>query len=147
MQEQPYYVLKQDKKRALIPKFITLIFLSSIFYIGILLNISLLDLRAQEETIIKITTLIVITFLIALGFILAILRSHKTYSFYHTHLSFGKKSKPYQEIKEVIINKDFIDKIFKTYSINLGNHFHLRHLPQNIDIKSYLEKILRYTNS
>ena len=51
--EQPLYLLHQNVGRAMIPKFLSLVILGTIFYVGILLNISLLELTAAEETTIK----------------------------------------------------------------------------------------------
>ena len=65
--EQPLYTLNQNKARAIIPKIITYIFLGIIFYAGILLNLSLLNLSSGEETIVKIISSIILLSVIVLG--------------------------------------------------------------------------------
>ena len=52
--QQVLYSFKSKKMRILIPKVLQLIILSSLFYFGILVNIGLLKLDAETETMIKI---------------------------------------------------------------------------------------------
>ncbi len=65
-QEQPIYILPQKKSRALIPKILSLLGLGVVFYLGILLNLSLLNLRAGEESIVKMIGLGVVFFIFVL---------------------------------------------------------------------------------
>ena len=37
-----------------------------------------------------------------------------------------------------------LDKIFKTYSINLGNGKFIRNVSQEVQIKNYLDKLINY---
>src|SRR3989344_7857879 len=56
--EHPLYTLYESKSRALVPKVASLVVLSLIFYLGILLNVSLLELSAGQETTLKTGSLI-----------------------------------------------------------------------------------------
>ena len=58
--EKPIYELSQVKKRALIPKIITFLILGATFYLGVLLNISLLSLSGSTETITRLVALILV---------------------------------------------------------------------------------------
>ena len=78
-QELPQYILPQLKTRAIIPKIITLLFLGVIFYLGILLNISLLELNLTQQNITKIISVVLVILIIILGIALAIINSQRNY--------------------------------------------------------------------
>ena len=143
-EELPLYSLPQHKPRALLPKFIALTLLSVLFYIGILLNVALLDLTGKEETTIKTGSLILVGFLFLLGIILAIHQAAYITKFYKEGISLKGKKIVYNTITTTTKNEDFLDKIFKTHSLNLGNHNHLRHIPNTIDIEQYLRQLQEY---
>ena len=145
-QQKPIYELPQSKKRALIPKIIILVVLSVIFYVGILLNVALLDLRASQETITKTVSLAFVILVIVVGIILTIYHAKTPYRFFRSYLQINKDTIKYTEILNTKPKQDFLDKIFKTYSINLGNHNHLRHIPQEIKIQDYLQQLIAYNN-
>lgn len=141
---EPIYELPQSKKRALIPKIIILIVLATIFYLGILLNVALLDLKANQETITKTISLLFVIAVIIVGIILTVYHARTPYRFYRNYILINKKTIKYTEIINTNSKQDFLDKIFKTYSLNLGNHLHLRHLPQEIQIQDYLQQLITY---
>ncbi|MAF97624.1 MAG: hypothetical protein CMH26_03215 [Micavibrio sp.] len=143
-QQQPLYVLNQDQKRALIPKIIILIALSAIFYVGILLNISLLDMRASQENLAKTISLIVVIVIAIVGIGLAIWHARNKVYFYADHLVINKKSLSINSILNTQAKQDILDKIFKSESINLGNNFHLRHIPQQLQIPNYINQLIAY---
>ena len=145
-QQKPIYELPQSKKRALIPKIIILILLSVIFYVGILLNVALLELRASQETITKTVSLAFVILVIIIGIILTIYHAKTPYRFFRNYLQINKENVKYTEILNTEPKQDFLDKIFKTYSINLGSHNHLRHIPQEIKIQDYLQQLIAYNN-
>ena len=57
----------------------------------------------------------------------------------------GKKQILYLEITNTKIKQNFVDKIFKTYSIELGKNFHLRHIPLAINIENYVQQLIQYS--
>ncbi len=142
--EQPLYILHQSIGRALIPKFVSLVVLGAIFYVGILLNISLLELTAAEETTIKSGALLFLILIIAFGLYLALRKAHQPYFFYRNRLVFNKKEWPYSSIVNTTPTQDMIDKVFKTYSINTGN-LHIRNISQEVQLQPYLEQLIQYT--
>ena len=146
-QERPLYILAQNKKRALIPKIVSLIGLGIIFYLGVLLNVSLLNLSASAESVVKLVSLILLLLIIFLGFYISFHRATQAYKFYHNRIFFNKKEISYLEIVNTNPKQDFFDKLFKTYTIGLGKNFYLRNIPQTIQIKNYLEKLINYAKS
>ena len=143
--EQPIYVLAQNKKRALIPKVVSLISLGIIFYLGILLNVSLLDLKAGEETLIKVIALIILLAVLTLGIYISFHKANQTYKFYKNRISFLKQQINYLNIINTKPHSDFIDKMFKTYTINLGNKFFLRNIPNTVQVENYLQQLVAYS--
>jgi hypothetical protein len=143
-QEQPIYILPQNTFRAIIPKIISLLGLGSIFYLGILLNLSLLNLRAGEESIVKMIGLGVVIAIMVLGVYLAIHHAKLSFKFYNNRIMQGKKRIMYIEIVNTKMKKNFIDKIFKTYSIELGKNFYLKHIPATINVDNYLQQLIQY---
>lgn len=142
--QQPIYQLAQDKKRALIPKIVILVVLGFIFYLGILINLSLLELRGSEESTIKIVTLIILLIIIIVGIILSYYHANFPYLFYRDRVVLHNKEILYTQIINTQPKKDILGKIFHTYSINLGQHFHLRHLPEEVQIQAYLQQLIDY---
>ncbi|PIZ52507.1 hypothetical protein COY27_00145 [Candidatus Woesearchaeota archaeon CG_4_10_14_0_2_um_filter_33_13] len=142
--EQPIYVLPQSKSRALIPKIVILLVLGGIFYLGVLLNLSLLDLTSEVSDVANLTSLILLLCVIILGIFLAVRQAESSYKFYHNKITQGKRDIKYTAISNINPKQDFLDKLFKTYSINLGSNFFLRHLPQEVQISAYLQKLINY---
>jgi len=144
-QEQPIYILPQKTSRALIPKILSLLGLGVIFYLGILLNLSLLNLLAGEESVVKMIGLGVVLGIIVLGIYLGIHHAKLSFRFYNNRIMQGKKQIMYREIVNTKRTQNFIDKIFKTYSIDLGNNFQLKHISSEINIENYVQQLIQYT--
>ena len=143
--EKSIYVLQQNKKRAIIPKILLLVVLGIIFYLGLLLNLRLLDLLGSEETTTKTVSLIILIVIIILGIILTIVKANRSYIFYQNRIMFGKKQIFYQEISNTNLKINFMDKMFKTYSISLSKKFRLRNIPQELNLQSYLQQLVNYS--
>ncbi|MEW5896243.1 MAG: hypothetical protein AB1668_00995 [Nanoarchaeota archaeon] len=143
-QENPIYTLHQHKIRALLPKITALVVLSVIFYVGILLNIYLLEFDAKNETILKTFFLFLLIFIVSLSTFLSMRKASQPYKFYSKRISFGKESIEYINIINTSSHQDPFDKLFKTYSINLGNNFVLRHIPLQLQLEDYLKKLIEY---
>ncbi len=141
----PLYVLSQIKSRVLVPKLILLIVLSVIFYLGILLNLSFLDLSAQEETTIKSVALFLLLLIIIVSAIITVHTAQRGYRFYQDHLEFGSISLPYEGIEKIEVKQGFLDKLFKTKEVSLGEKFSLKNISQEVDVQGYLEQLKEYT--
>ncbi len=142
--EPPIYILPQNKLRALAPKFITFLILGLIFYLGIWLNLSLMELTSSIEELIQTISLILLLSIIILGIYLAIHRANQSYKFYRHRLWIHKKELYYLNIITITTQQDLWDKIFKTYSVNLGNQFYLRHISNSTQISGYLQQLVDY---
>lgn len=143
--EKPVYVLPQNKKRALIPKIILLVILGTIFYLGLLINLALLDLLGSEETTIKTVSLILISVIVILGILLSVRKANKNYLFYHDRVVFNKKETYYTQISNTSPKINIVDKTFNTYSIVLRKKMVLRNIEQEIDLQTYLQSLINYS--
>ena len=143
--EPPIYTLPQNKSRAIIPSAITLIILGIIFYLGVLLNMSLLRLATAEEDIIRILALVLLLFLIILGIFLSWHQSKQNYIFYRQFLFIKKKEVFYANMLLGQPKQDIWDKMFHTYSLSLGRNVFLRNIPQEVNIAGYLQQLVSYS--
>ncbi|MBI2669345.1 hypothetical protein HYX14_05890 [Candidatus Woesearchaeota archaeon] len=130
-------------RAALAPLLVQLI-LTTILYLGILLNLSLLDLRAQQETIINTSSLIALVILLIIGIIVNVQRAKKSYLFFQSQIQFGTQQLSYAAITNTAPQQNILDKILKTYSIKLAPDFSLQNIPQGIQIQPYLEQMRAY---
>jgi hypothetical protein len=144
--EEPQYVVHEKKIRAILPKVILLLGLGTLFYLGILLNISLLELDGGQETTIQTAALILVVVIIIIGIYIAFHHSQQPYKFYRTTVLHNKKEIKYVEIGTVAPHQNFFDKLFKTYSIKLGDHFTIHHVSQEIQLQPYLQQLIQYVH-
>ena len=142
--EQPLYVLYQKTSRAVIPKVVTLLFLSALFYVGVLLNVNQLELQPSEETTIQISALTFLLVIVIISTIVAVRKAHQPYHFYRSRIVHGKKEIAYTSIVNTEGTTDLLGKMFRTYTINLGNDFHLRHISNEIKIQDYIQQMREY---
>ena len=142
--EEPIYVLPQIKKRSLVPKMVSLLVLSIIFYLGVLLNLSLLKLSGTEETVIRLISLILLLSVVAIGVYISFQQANQPYKFYRKGILVRGKMVTYGDIINTEPKIELLDKMFKTYSINLGNGKFLRNINQQVQIKDYLNKLINY---
>ena len=144
-EEKPLYILSQEKKRILLPQILTLLLLGFILYLGVLLNLSLLELSSPTQDLIKTITLITVFFLILLGLFLNFLKAKQKYFFYPNRITFKRKTLLLSEITSLKLKQNFLDKIFKTYSIVLNQKFKIENIPQNIQLRDYVQKLIDYS--
>ncbi len=144
--EQPLYTFRQKESRSIIPKVLSLLFLSIIFYMGILLNISLLDLNADEETAVKTVSLLLLVIIVGIGIVLAVRHARHPYYFYRDRIVHNNKLIYYASISQPVRQAHFFDKIFKTHALNLGSGFFIRHVPDDIALEDYILKLKEYSS-
>ena len=131
----------------IVPKALTLLVLGMVFYLGIILNLSLLQIEQSSYDFVHLVTIIILAFCLICGIILAGLKSKRPYLFYKDKILFGKKQILYQEIIATTIKKNFWDKWFKTYSLALSKNFTIKHIPAAINITDYVKKLVDYSNN
>ena len=146
-QERPIYVLPQNKKRIIIPRIVILVLLGTIFYLGILLNISLLDLSGSQETIVKTVSLGILILIVIFGIFLALRRAKQVYKFYRNGIKINKNEIIYSEITNTTPKQSFVDKMFKTQTIALTKKFQLKNFPEQMQLQGYIEQLIEYTKS
>jgi hypothetical protein len=146
-QETPLYVLPQNVPRVLIPKVASLIVLGAIFYSGILLNLSLIRLSAEEQSIANLASLIFLFFIVVLGVYLGYHQSSQPYLFYKDGVAIHKKKINYVSITQVQKKQDLLDKMFKTYHLDLGNKTSLSNIPEGVQADAYLQQIINYSRN
>lgn len=147
MEEKPIYILHQAAGRALIPKIIAFLVLGLVFYLGVLLNISLLSLSEGEETIVKAASLILLVLIVLFGMYLAFHRAHLPIIFYNNRISFNKKELLYANITSINQKQNILDKMFHTHKIILNNNFYLKHQKNEVNIQQYLQQLISYAKS
>ncbi len=143
-QEQPIYAVQESKQRTLIPKVITLLFLAAIFYLGVLVNISLLELSADQETALKTGSLLTLAVIIIVGIILTFIKTRRPYLFYKNRITHGKETIYYFNITNTTATKNFLDRSFKTYSLQLSKTFFFRNIPETIQLSNYIQQLIEY---
>ncbi len=142
----PLYVLPQQKGRAIIPRTIILTLLGIIFYLGVLLNLSLLNLTTSQETTANLIALLMIIALVGAGIINAIRKAKYDYLFYQDRVQWGQKIITYAAITMILRKEKISDKIFKTYSLQLNDQFTIKHISREINIQEYIEKMRAYAS-
>ncbi len=145
--EQSLYALLPIKKRIIIPKLITLVVLSGLFYIGIVLNLALININQPTENIIHLIGIIIIASCLLVGIALAIRQSKQSYYFYKDRIIIGTKQIFYTEISQYTTKKNTWDKLFATYSLSLNNNFALRNIPLAINIADYVKQLVNYNQA
>ncbi len=143
---EPQYKAYQKKSRAIIPKTIILIILGAILYLGLLINLTLLKFSAEQEEIVRISSLVAIIFLIVLGIFLSALRSKRPYLFWQDKITFGKDEIFYQNIENTTSKRNIWDKIFSTYKIKLNNKFSIKHISMDVQLEKYLNQLKQYVS-
>ncbi|MBS3123497.1 hypothetical protein J4437_02560 [Candidatus Woesearchaeota archaeon] len=144
IEEKPQYVLNQSMMRALLPKLFSLLVLSLIFYGGILLNLELLSLSSDIVSSIKLISIIVLVFLVFFWFFLSWRQARASYLFFNNRISFRNKTINYVNILSSSSSQNILDKLFKTYSLNLGNGFVVKHISQEQQIESYVNQMIQF---
>jgi hypothetical protein len=138
------YQVALSKKRILIPKTITLIVLSGLFYAGILVNISLLELDADVEGIAKFAGLGIVALLFLLGVILNLSKAKHGIKFYNDHLEIGHQKVKYLSLTNVESKQSLLDKVFKTYTLKIDKKHKVSGISQAVNVQQYLQQLINY---
>lgn len=140
----PLYQTGLDKKRILIPKTIILTLLSALFYIGILVNISLLKLDSNIESTAKFTGLGFVILIFILGVILNFIKAKQGIKFFNDHLEIGHQKIQYLSLNNVETKLNPLDKIFKTYTLNIDKKHKLEGISNQVNLQQYLQQMINY---
>ena len=144
-QVAPIYQVPLVKKRILIPKTITLFVLSGLFYVGILINITLLDLKADVEGTAKFAGIGIVILLFLLGVILNLAKSKHGIKFFNNHLEIGHKKIQYITLNTVETKRSLLDKIFHTYTLKIDKKHKVEGISEEVNVQQYLQELIDYT--
>ena len=147
MNSQPLYVLPQVKKRAIIPKILSLLVLGIIFYLGVLLNLALLNISPELKKLVQSISWGIILFCFILGAIISVIKSRRKYFFYPDRIIFGRKQLFYQEITSLDLQNSFVDKLFHTFRLKLTDKFAIKNIPITVNIGDYIKKLIAYSRT
>lgn len=147
MEEKVLYDLPINVSRYLIPKIISLISLSVLFYLGILLNLSLLNLSGPTETSVKLGSVFVLLVLIVIGIFHNMSAAKHGYLFYGNRIKFARKTVTYYHITEINRKENFLDKKFKTHSLILSKKFKIQAIPNSVDLHQYIQQMIDYNKA
>ena len=138
--ENPYYVLNEDKTRAVFPKILKVTSLSIIFFFGIWLNLMVLEIADNVNSVILSVSGIVLIGLIIVELFVAY-KKIKPYNFFNDRIEHDGKTAYYSHIQNVEIHKGLFDKIFKTGTIDLEPYLKMKNLHSPDQFLNYVNKL------
>jgi len=147
---QPLYSTKPNLKRVLIPDTLKTLILCLVFYFAIKINIDLFVKYRLIKFLVPDLVYTVIAVVLVLLFIIQILNNYRKhglahYVFYPAYLEFGGKKVQYlqyNQIPNIVLKHNFIDKIFKTGTIFISKQFKIESVKNAEQIKDYLSKLI-----
>ena len=147
--QQQSYIIKKDIIRKELPKIIELILLGGLFYLGIIINLKLLQMQVPKE--INSLFLVIMIVLIIMQTAITYLKNSKIkYVFYPSKIEKidGKNNSTlyYQQITNISLRRSLIDKIFKTGDIILEPGMNLSDLKNPQRIYVYIKQLIRRAN-
>ena len=92
----------------------------------------------------KTGALLLLAVLIIIGTLLTYKKVRQPYLFYRNRITHGKEVIYYLNITNTSPSTNFLDRIFKTYSIQLGKTFFLRRIPETIQLSDYLQQLIEF---
>ena len=142
MPEQPLYIAYKDVKRVLFPKFLLLVGLGVLFYLGVLLNLYLL--RVRDKTMICVLSIVVIVLLIGIQMFMIFKRiKTNSYAIYSNRIEFGNKSVYYGNVRNLYYKRNFIDKLFDTGTIFLYPYLKIEKIKNSVNVYAYMKKLIQ----
>lgn len=140
--ELPQYTVFVEVPRLLFPKTLQVILYSLLFYIAIWLNFFILkkEVSFGVNVIIMLVLLIVIITSIVLNYIKF---SNYQYRFFSNRVEYYGKTQGYimyNQIRGLEVEKNLVDKIFNTGTINLGS-FSINFVPNLNQVYFYVQKM------
>jgi len=141
--EVPEYIIKPSLKRLLVPQFLRLILLCALFYLGVFINLKLLDKKVPLWFDIALITFLLLL-AIAQIFITKKKASNWRYEFYSNRIEyFGDRlsSVLYSDIPEIKLKRNVFDLISNTSTIVLGK-FKMNYVSNYDEIAKYINNII-----
>lgn len=129
------------------PKIMALLALGMIFYLGVILNLSLLELNQELSNIVKFASMAILAVIILLETFRAIFQARHPAQFFQDRIVQNKREMFYTAITGIFQRRNALDKLFRTYSLYLGNRFFLRSIPEGVQLEGYVRQLIEYSNS
>ncbi|MFC1723299.1 hypothetical protein ACFL0V_04115 [Nanoarchaeota archaeon] len=144
--ELPQYTLHHTIKRMVVPRVITLLILSPLFYVGIFVNAKLLNF--EIPSFVAVFIILVLVVMVVVQSVLNYVRFQKyRYLFYTNRIDYeGKKPATFlfANFQQVELKQNIFDKMFNTGSIKLSKEFSIGPIANVQQIKAYMEQLVQY---
>ena len=140
--EQPYYVLKEDKSRAVVPKLLMTAGLCIIFFFGIWLNLLILQVESDVSRAILFVSGIIFIIVIAAESIIAA-KKINPYNFFPDRIEHDGRTAYYSHIQSVEISRSFFDNIFKTGTLNLRPYLKMKGVHSPDEFVNYINQLMQ----
>ncbi len=141
----PQYVLKPNLKRLFIPQIFKLIALGALLYLGVYVNIEVFEIGLSKNIFYMIYA--AITLIITSDLILIYLKySKQAYDFYSDRVEIkGKRPETiyFSQILNISFKRNFLDKIFNTGTIILGDS-EIISVENSNRVYFYIQKLVDY---
>ncbi len=145
MTELPDYVIKPNVTKVIVSQIIVTTVLAALFYLGIFINVSLLNIEIPGT--INILIISVIALLVFIQALLSYLQTSKTtYSIYKDRLQIDEKYMMFSSIQEMKEKRNFIDRFFDTGTLIIGKT-KVTAIPNFAQTIIYLKQMVQYSRT
>ncbi len=133
------YQTSSNSARIVIPKFLQLLGLGALFYIGVWINLYLL--KVEAVTLISLISISIILVLIIVQTVLSLRKTKKTYLFFRDRVQTDQRFIYYANIQNIEIKQTFADKVFKTGTLMIYPGFKMNYISNYQQIYDYIQKL------
>jgi len=148
MTDIPQYIIKPNTARIVFSQVVITTLLAFLFYAGIEINISLLEMNIPDN--IRILIFAVLALLVTIQIVLTYLQTSKTqYSVYDNRIQIEGIKQEYlmfNSILELNYKKNYLDMMFKTGTLVIGKT-KLKAIPNFDQTFVYLKQLVNYSRN
>jgi len=149
MTDFPRYTIKPNVLRKVIPQLITTAALCAVFYLGIYINIYLLEIFIPPN--VKNLIFVVLGLLVVVQGLLSYIQISKIrYSVYDNRVQMESSNPQYamfNSIQEIKIMRNAFDKIFNTGTVVIYPGLKIEAIPNVDQVSDYLKQMMQYTRT
>lgn len=141
------YIISKDIGRMIIPQIVKTGFLCLIFFAAIKVNIFLFVkyrlVSMRPHAIVDLLIIAIIFLLFVIQVIITYIRTIKCrYTFYGDRIEQKKWTIHYNEVTDLRVTQDRLDKIFKTGTVNLAPGKALEHIKHSTEMVQYVQRLM-----
>ncbi|MBN2421217.1 hypothetical protein JXB27_02970 [Candidatus Woesearchaeota archaeon] len=145
MQELPEHTIKPNPVRIVLPSFLTTISLGILFYIGIAINVYLLNMRIPGT--INFLIFAVMVLLAIIQSLLSYVQTSKTaYLVYKNRIQAGSDYVMFNSVQTISESKNFFDSLFGTGTIKINN-LKMKSVPNIEQTFNYIKQLMQYSRT